>query len=136
MKSTSFLKCTTRVIVASIAILLAACSAEPIALASKRINSPDAKRSAVIEELDNVLGFGLGALIYEVHVVQAADDVRTHGDASRSAIFYANITDYNGPPTTVKRMSSNQLQVTYGKALTPGKKESQLGEITIEYVLQ
>jgi hypothetical protein len=116
--------------------VLSACTDAPIALASQRIDSPDAKRCAIVEELDNGLGFGLGALIHEIHVVRAAEEVTTHGDASRSVVFYANTTEYKGPPITARWLSSNRLQIAYGKALTPGKKESQLGEVAVEYVAQ
>jgi hypothetical protein len=125
-----------RVVGTAIFILFAACTDAPIPLSSQRIDSPDAKRSAVVEELDNGLGFGLGALIHEIHVVGATDQVRTHGDASRSVVFYANTTEYKGPPITVKWLSRNRLHIAYGKALTPGKKELLLGEVTVEYVAQ
>jgi hypothetical protein len=59
--------------VAAFALLLGACSDAPVVLSSERINSPDSKRSAIFEELDNGMGFGLGALIHEVHVVEAND---------------------------------------------------------------
>lgn len=120
----------------ALVIVLAACSDAPIALSSQRIDSPDVKRSAVVEKLDNGLGFGLGAIMHEVHVVGATEEVRTHGDGSRSLVFYANTTENRGPPITVKWLSNNQLQINYGKSLTPGKKETHLGEVAVEYVTQ
>lgn len=114
--------------------LLTACSDAPTLLSSQRIDSPDARRSAVVEELDNGLGFGLGALILEVHVVGAREQVRTHGEASRSTVFYANVSEYKGSPITVHWLSNNRLRVTYGQTLTPGRRTPHLGEVSVEYV--
>jgi hypothetical protein len=89
-----------------------------------------------LEEVDNGLGFGLGALYHEIHVVRANEQVQTHGDGSRSVIFYANTSEYRGPPITVLWLSSNRLRVSYGKELTPGKREPQFGEVAVEYVAE
>lgn len=131
-------RCIRRVegLLLTLALLLVACSDEPITLRAQRIDSPDTKRSAVIEELDNGLGFGLGALIHEIHVVESSEQVRLHGDRSRSVVFYANTTDYKGVPITARWLSSNKLQVSYGALLTPAKKVLLLGEVAVEYVTQ
>jgi len=138
MASDLLAKATPRARLAGTALVfaLAACSDAPIALSSQRIASPDVKRSVVVEKLDNRLGFGLGAIMHEVHVVGATEEVRTHGEGSRSLVFYANTSEYRGPPITVKWLSNNQLQIKYGKSLTPAKKEPHLGEVSIEYVAQ
>lgn len=138
MASYLFAKATPQASLAGTALVFAltACSDAPIALSSQRSASPDGKRSAVVEKLDNGLGFGLGAIMHEVHVVGATEEVRTHGNGSRSLVFYADTTDYRGPPITVKWLSSNQLQINYGKLLTPERKERHLGEISVEYVAE
>jgi len=122
--------------IVALACLLAARSDEPIVLSVKRINSPDGRTSAVIEELDNGLGFGLGALYQELHVVGATEVPRSHGERSRTVVFYVNTSEYRGSPIEAIWLSAKQLQVKYGKSLKPGRQDRRLGGVTIEYVAQ
>ena len=118
------------------ALSLSACSSDAVLLSSQRINSPSLKRSAVFEELDNGLGFGLGALIQEVHVVDANTEIQDHGGPSHSVVYWADISEYKGGPIEVKWLSDEELQITYEHSLTPGKASSRLGAVVIRDVFQ
>ena len=59
----------------------------PIVLESHRVPSPDNAVEAIVERVDNGLGFGQGAVYDEVHVQRARTAVTEHGDRSDSVVF-------------------------------------------------
>ena len=113
----------------------AACSDAPVLLASQAVASPDSNWVAVVEELDNGLGFGLGALYSEVHVVRANSPPSSHGNSSNSVVFYTNVSDYRSsqPAVSVQWLTPTHLRVAYAKSLVPGKRLAALAAITVEY---
>ena len=120
----------------ALACLLGACSAEPTVLFSERIVSPDGKTSALREQLDNGLGFGLGAIYEELHLVGPTEDPGNHGESSQTVAFYVNTSEYSGPAIEVSWLSNTHLLVKYDKSLKPGRQYSQLSGVKIEYVVK
>ena len=114
---------------------IVACSDASLVLQSQVIASPDSKWAAVVQEVDNGLGFGLGALHREVHVVNGQNQPSGHGDSGKSVVFYINISEYRGPEpsVSVKWLSPTHLRVTYAETLVPSKQLGTLTGVTVEY---
>ncbi len=119
---------------ACFAVLCAGCSdGTPIVMKSQQYESPDRKLIATLEELDNGLGFGLGALYDEVHITMRSEAISHHGSASASVVFYAESTYGKGKPVTVRWLDANRLQISYDAQETPRKRLSSSRAVSIEY---
>ena len=115
------------------ALALTACDdGKPIVLNSVSTASPSGEWKAVIEEVDNGLGFGQGALYEEVHVVKANEQATTHGDAGQSVVFYAESMYEKGSRINIKWLSANKLQILHDHAQKPGKHLQNYRGITLE----
>ena len=66
-------------------LILLACSNtnEPIVVESREIPNADKTKAAIVELVDNGLGFGLGLEYYEVHIEKPRQKPKAHGDKER-----------------------------------------------------
>ena len=115
---------------------MCSCSAResgPIVQSSSRLRAPSSSWEAVLEEVDNGLGFGLGRLYAEIHLVQQGDAIQAHGDAVPSVIFYYDASDLPASKPTLRWVASDRLLIESPKGAKPGKIIRQFGPITIEY---
>lgn len=116
-------------------ISLAGCEdGKPIVGRSQAYPSPDGAFTATLEEVDNGLGFGQGALYDEVHLTRQGEAIGKHGDSGRSVIFYAE-SDYKvGSEVKVTWIGSRHLRVEYGREQHPGRAVRKLDGIAIEFL--
>src|SRR5262245_12473292 len=75
-------KLTTAILFSAVACL--SCSDSPRVLNSHPYKSPNAKWVATLEEVDNGLGFGLGAVYDEVHLTEQREAIGRPGDPGTS----------------------------------------------------
>ena len=118
--------------IAPILGLVACDDGKPIVLKTAEIASPDGKWMAVLEEVDNGLGFGQGALYQEVHILPPHEKARSHGNPSSSNVFYAESAYGEGPGVTVRWLDSKHLQISYNPNQRPGKLVKSFFGIDIE----
>lgn len=83
--------------------------------------------------MDNGLGFGLGAVYDEVHLGKQGETIGDHGDKGKSVVFYVESTYGKGKPVNVKWLSNDRIQIIYDGSLMPGKKQTILKGVAIEY---
>ena len=88
----------------------------------------------VLEEVDNGLGFGLGALYEEVHVIKDGEAVAAHGDPEKSVVFYADSTQLKGRPAQLKWLSPKVLEISLEPGRSVGKHMSAYRGIQINVV--
>jgi len=110
----------------TLAMLLAGCLAacedgKPIVLQSEIHLNPSGKLAVVLEEVDNGMGFGQGALYREVHIVNAGETPEAHGDPSKTVVFYAESTYGKGKDVTVEWLSEGNLRIRYDAIQRPGR---------------
>jgi len=118
----------------SLFALVTGCSdGGPIAAEKSRVVSPDRKSVAVVEGVDNGLGFGQGMYYDEIHVGPAELVTTDHGDPSSSVVFYAAQLDNTDEPPAVQWLDPQHLMVTYDGARKPQELLPSVGGIKIEY---
>jgi hypothetical protein len=119
------------------AILLIGCAGcddgTPVVLESRRVPSPDKTLEAIVERVDNGLGFGQGALYDEVHVLRAGSPVLEHGDPGGSVLFYVMQDTNTDVPVTASWIGPRRLVITYDGRRTPGRIVRQFGDISVDY---
>ena len=115
-------------------ISLAGCEdGKPIVGRSQAYPSPDGGFTATLEEVDNGLGFGQGALYDEVHLTRQGEAVGEHGDPGPSVIFYAESAYKAGSEVKVTWIDGRHLRVEYTRERRPGRAVSQLDGVAIEF---
>jgi hypothetical protein len=113
--------------------VLAGCDGgKPIVLQSNSFPAPNGKWVAVVEEVDNGLGFGLGVLYWEVHLLSAGKVVQDRGERSKSSVFYAESTYGKKPDVSVSWVPNDTLQIFYNPAQKPGRLVTKYGAVSIE----
>ena len=117
---------------ASAPVLVGCDDGKPIVLEAKEFASPDGKWVAVLEEVDNGLGFGQGAIFQEVHILRPGDKAQSHGDRSSSNVFYAESIYDAGTGVSVRWQSNERLQISFDRRQHPGKLVTAFFGITIE----
>ena len=123
------------VAIACFMVCVSACSdGQPIVTETHELPSPDGRMAAVVEVVDNGLGFGLGALYEEVHVIKAGDAVNDHGASSNSLAFYIESNYGKGKHVAVTWVSPTQLRIEFDGPNKPGKTKLTVAGITIEYI--
>jgi len=116
-------------------ILLAGCEdGDPIVKRSQAYPSPDSIYAATLEEVDNGLGFGQGALYEEVHITRRGESVGAHGNPGRSVVFYVESTYKVGSGVKVSWLDSRHLRVEYSRDLHPGRALSNWDGVAIEFL--
>ena len=105
---------------------------QPILLNSYVITSPNSKMEAVVERLDNGLGFGQGRLIDEIHIKSAKIRAIDHGSDSATSAFYIEaIPDRDLP--VVEWIDDQHLSVRYSNPNEPGRQISDLMGVELRY---
>jgi hypothetical protein len=113
--------------------MLAACDdGKPIILNAVATPSPDSSWKATLEEVDNGMGFGLGALYEEVHLTKPDESPSSHGEPSHSAVFYVESTYGKGKGVSLKWLSSQRLQILYDPSHKPGRQLANYRGLSIE----
>jgi hypothetical protein len=105
----------------------------PVVISQSRSVSPDGRNDLVVEKVDNSLGFGQGLVYYEVHVVGHLRVVPDHGNKSRSCVFYVAEETDSDIPTLAGWIAPDQIVITYDGRRNPGKSESSIGLILVQY---
>jgi len=105
----------------------------PSVVHSIKFPSPDASWVAEVEIVDNGLGFGLGRLYEEIHVVRQGESVGNHGDPGASVVFYMEKSDFEHDEVTLHWMDSQRLRVVYGGPEKPGVMRTHHAQVAIEY---
>lgn len=118
----------------TVLLACAGCSdGAPVVLESSHVVSPAATFDATVELVDNGMGFGLGALYYEVHVETRGATIKDHGDHSKSSVFYVIDETSDDIETTAKWVGARHLVISYDGRRTPGRLVRQASGVTIEY---
>ena len=63
--------------------------AVPTATVVATFPNPGGTFVAVVEKVDNGMGFGQGMLYDEIHLLRRGEAITDHGDASQTRIFYS-----------------------------------------------
>ena len=84
--------------------------AVPKATVVATLPDPGGRYIAVVEKVDNGMGFGQGMRYDEIHLVRRGDAISGHGDDSKTSIFY--IGDAPAAPQ-VHWTDDRQLSVSY-----------------------
>lgn len=116
-----------------LALALGGCGGEPVVIRSQAFPSPDGAYTATLEEVDNGLGFGQGALYDEVHLTRQGESTGRHGDPGRSVGFYAESTYKNGGAVKIEWLDRQHLRVKFGGEQRPGRISASLNGVAIEY---
>lgn len=112
---------------------LASCTdGQPIVLETTRIASPDSRWEAILEKVDNGLGFGQGMVFDEIHVQSMGSPVVYHGSESVGLVFYAEAL--SGSPT-VRWVGEQRLEVAHSASVKPTRQVQRLMDVEIEYRL-
>ncbi len=115
-------------------LAFAGCSDDvPVVVESSHVVSPDMTFDATVELVDNGLGFGQGALYYEVHLEMSGAAIKDHGDPSKSSVFYVIEETSNDVRATAKWTSARRLVISYDGRRTPGRLVREVSGVTIEY---
>jgi hypothetical protein len=124
-------------IVVALLMVIAGCDdGKPIVLTSSRLPSPDGQSVAIVESVDNGLGFGQGMLYDEVHV--GPMDLRTvgHFDFDAYVVFYAARESITASAPTVSWVDANHVRIAYDASQSPTRPFDRIGRIRVEYVAQ
>jgi hypothetical protein len=113
---------------------LAGCDdGKPIATEKSRLLSPDGVSVAVLEGVDNGLGFGQGMYYDEIHVGPAGLSISDHGDGDPSVVFYAAQEASTDDAPSLHWLNARHLIVTYDLERRPQKLVTVVSGIQIEY---
>jgi hypothetical protein len=118
---------------ALIAMLTGCDDGTPIVLSETRATSPDGQLDAVIEHLDNGLGFGQGALYFEVHVLRHAARPSNHGARDNSVPYYVEDSTGQDAPPRVMWKDNGNLCIFSQSGNTAPKKWTSVGLVLIHY---
>lgn len=125
----------SRHLVLVFACVLAGCDeGRPIVLQSQEFPSPDGAYTATLEQVDNGLGFGLGALYDEVHLRRRGEPVGAHGEPGRYVVFYAESTYQGKGSVRLSWLDSRHLLVEYAREQRPGRTTRTLSGVAIDFV--
>lgn len=105
----------------------------PSVVRSHTFPSPDASWVVEVEVVDNGLGFGLGRLYEEIHLIRRGEAVGKHGDSGASVIFWMEKTDFEHDEVTLHWLDSRKVRVVYGGTEKPGVMRTHLATVAIEY---
>jgi len=120
-----------------IAGLLSACG--PMVLSDVDFPSPDGRWTAILEHVDNGLGFGQGALYDEVHLSRRGPlhflsrHLRRHGDPDTSVVFYVQSAYTVGDTPRLNWRDAQHLLVEYPDCNFPGRQTTRYDNIAITY---
>jgi hypothetical protein len=115
-------------------LTLAGCDdGKPIATEKSRLLSPDRASVAVLEGVDNGLGFGQGMYYDEIHVGPADLAISDHGDLDPSVVFYAEQVASTDSAPSLHWVDARHLVVTYDFARKPQKLVAEVSGIQIKY---
>jgi hypothetical protein len=123
---------------AAIAIALCFCvtgcdDGKPIVMESTRLPSPDGRSVAIVEVMDNGLGFGQGVAYDEIHV-GLADLIETnHGEEDLSAVFYASQESSSDTKPEIRWLDDHHLLVLYDPKRAPHKLLGSAAGVQIQY---
>jgi len=106
----------------------------PIVLDSERAPSPDNILDAIVERVDNGMGFGQGAVYNEIHVLMRGSSVLVHGDASVSVVFCAEEEINVDNRVTAHWVSARHLVINYDPRRFCGIRAKRFGDILIDYL--
>ena len=118
-------------------LVLAACKdGTPIVLTSEAVVSPGAESVAIIELIDNGLGFGQGYAYNEIHVGGRGLEVSNHlqGNSDPSVAFIAPWEGDESARPSIQWMDDRNLVVTFGPNIKPIKQGQRVGGVFISYV--
>lgn len=107
---------------------------KPIVIHSQDFPSPDAAFIATLEQVDNGLGFGQGALYDEVHLRRRGEAVGAHGESGSSVVFYAESTYQAKNGVRLTWLDSRHLRVEYEREERPGRAVRTLSGVAIEFL--
>jgi len=117
-----------------VALLTISCKDKPSVIKSLRYQSPDGKWEAVLERVDNGLGFGLGALYDEVHLVESGKSISQHGDTCSNVLFYRNSSEDSEITTQVTWLDSKHLQIKYPANPKPGRALTEYHSFSVNFI--
>jgi hypothetical protein len=86
--------------------------AVPTATVVATLPNPGGTFIAVVEKVDNGMGFGQGMLYDEIHLLRHGEAVAGHGDESKTSIFY--LGDAAAAPE-VRWTDDQHLSVSYAE---------------------
>jgi hypothetical protein len=89
--------------------------AVPLAAVIATRANPSGTFTAVVEQVDNGMGFGLGMQYDEIHLLRRGEAITDHGDASPSTIFYIG-GDASAAPQ-VRWIDDRHLAVSYTQSM-------------------
>lgn len=109
----------------------------PIVLKADDFVSPDSHWTATLERVDNGLGFGQGALYYEVHLSKTGSwrYFWRHGDPEKSVIFYAPVGYPESKEPEIKWTDSQHLLILCRDLNNAGRKVLRFHDVDIRYAL-
>ena len=116
---------------------LAGCSdGVPTVLESETVVSPGSQAIAVVELIDNGLGFGQGLAYSEIHVGPASFKVSSHLERTPDSTlaFLAPLYGDDFSRSSVKWMDDQNLVVTYGMNVRPNTRKQKVGDVFISYI--
>jgi hypothetical protein len=102
----------------------------PIVKKTSRVASPDAMWEAVLEEVDNGLGFGQGVLFHEIHIQPPGTRVTYHLNESVTCVYYVGASP---EAPKMEWVSARRLVVTYSGLDEPGRQIREYMDVEIEY---
>lgn len=105
----------------------------PNVIRSSRITSPNSQWDAVLDTVDNGLGFGMGLLYEEVHLERKGAVPLVHGDPGKTVIFYVEKADYDHNEVTASWTDSSHLVIEYAGNETYGPRVPMLGNVSITF---
>ena len=119
---------------AYIAIATVGCTdGKPDVMESKAYLSPDSHWSAVSERVDNGMGFGLGRLYEEVHLLPSERRIEAHGDESPSVIFYIESEQTEADRPKIEWLDGRHIRIEYSALHRPYKALTSFQGFTIQY---
>lgn len=120
-------------VVAGVLALRSQAEGTPVVQRAVSYPSPDGEWQATLEEVDNGLGMGLGALFHEVRLHRTGAPIAGHGDPDASVVFYLDAEE--AVPPSIRWVGARHLVVQFeaGPMHQPGRTTERVGDVTIEY---